>query len=104
MTKKNEETTTEAVATEEIVFQDPPATRGGRATSEAHAKIAEILKANVGQWAKVKVNAANDGLASSIRRGTGVAFRDGVYEARSVKNTEKSYDIFARYIEPRPAA
>ena len=95
---------TAAETTDELVWEAPPATRGGRAVSEKHAKIAAGLKARPGEWAKVQTNATNDGLASSIRRSTGVSFRDGVYEARSVKNAEKDFDIFARYVEPRVVA
>ena len=89
------------VETSELVWEEPPAQRGGRAVSERHAVIADALKKKPGEWAKVGQSETNDGLATAIRKSKAVSFRDGVYEARSVKTGEKSYDIFARYIEPR---
>lgn len=87
--------------TSALVWEEPPTTRGGRAASPKQAAIADALKGKPGEWAKVSAGETNDGLASAIRKSTGVAFRDGVYEARSVKTGDKSYDIFARYIEAR---
>lgn len=95
---KNKVTETSA-----LTWEAPPTNRGGRAASPRHAAIADALKGKPGEWAKVGTGETNDGLASAIRKSTAVAFRDGVYEARSVKTGEKSYDIFARYIEPAAA-
>lgn len=83
-----------------LVWEEPPVKRGGRAISARQKEIAEALQSKPGDWAKVASAQLNDGLASSIRRGTGASFRDGVYEARSVKIGEKSYDIYARYMGP----
>ena len=92
---------TEEVQPNVIVWEEPPATRGGRATSQAQAEIAAALQSKPGEWAKVASDVGNDGLASTIRKSTGANFRSGVYEARSVKKGEKLYDVFARFIEPR---
>lgn len=87
--------------TSSLVWEEPPAQRGGRAVSARHQEIAQKLKERPGEWAKVAVGESNDGLATSIRKSVGVSFRDGVYEARSVKTGEKQYDIYARFIELR---
>lgn len=97
---KKDEVVAEEVAVE-VSWEAPPSVRGGRSTSKAHAQIAEQLKSKPGEWAKVSSGAKNDGLASSIRRSTGANFRDGKYEARSVKQENGSFDIFARFIEDR---
>ena len=81
-----------------LVWEEPPASRGGRAVSARQLEIAAALREKPGEWAKVASGEKNDGLASSIRRSTGASFRDGVYEARSVKTGEKQYDIYARFI------
>lgn len=84
----------------ELTWEEPPSVRGGRATSKVHAQIAEQLKSKPEQWAKVGAGVKNDGLATSIRRSLGANFRDGKYEARSVKLEGGGYDIFARYMGP----
>lgn len=85
-----------------FVFEiaEPPTrtTRGGKAE---HLTIAENLKANQGQSALVQTGAKSDGLAVSIRKSTGVAFRDGEYTARSVRREDGLYDIYATYVGPR---
>ena len=83
-----------------LVWEEPPASRGGRGVSAYQKQIADELKARPGEWAKVATGKTNDGLASAIRRSTGAAFRDGLYEARSVKVGEKNFDVYARYVSP----
>ena len=87
--------------TNNFVLAEPPATRSSGAGSPEHVAIAEFLKANAGKSARVKTGASNDGLASSIRKSTAVAFRDGEYTARSVKQADGLYDIYATYVGPR---
>lgn len=89
--------------TSSLTWEEPPTARGGRAVSARQQEIAAALKEKPGEWAKVATGETNDGLATSIRKSTGVSFRDGVYEARSVKTGDKQYDIFARFIEAREA-
>lgn len=96
MAKETQTETTEF----EITPEDPPAHRGGAAASVKQAKIAETLKATPEQWFKVAAEEKNDGLATAIRKSTGVAFRDGRYEAKASKTGEKSYSIWARYLGP----
>lgn len=98
---KNEDAVVETTeAAVEVVWENPPANRGGRATSKRHQEISDILKTKPGEWAKVGSNEKNDGLRTSIAKGTAVSFRDGEYEARSTKVGEGAYDIYARFVGP----
>lgn len=88
--KKNETPT--------ITWEEPPPSQRGRKLSPRLAAIADALKARPNEWAKVSEGETNDGLATSIRRGRAVAFRDGKYEARSAKQEDRTYTIYARYL------
>lgn len=75
-----------------------PPTRAGRyerGPFPSHVPIVKMLKKRPGEWVKVKsfanVSAANK-LATGIRRGTYIAFRDGDYEA-----VVRGSDVYARF-------
>lgn len=83
--------------TENIIWEEPPAPKRGRGASQRHVKIAETLKSNPGQWARVATGERNDNLAMAIRK-TGASFRTGRWEARGFRAADGTYNIFARYL------
>lgn len=92
-TKKVQETSTL------VKFEEPPATKGGRAESPRNREIAEALRAKPGEWALVAQGEKNDGLAVRIRTGKAKSFSEGVWEATSrFVSDEEGIDIYARFI------
>lgn len=86
------------VVSELVKFEEPPASKGGRAESPRNREIAEALRAKPGVWAKVESGVTNDGLAVRIRTGKAKSFADGVWEATSRRNDEDTIDIYARFV------
>lgn len=87
--------------TSELVWEEPPARRSGRAASPEHQRIADQLKSNPGKSARVATGVKNDGLATQIRKSSAVAFRDGVYTARAQRQPDGTFNIWATYVGPR---
>lgn len=81
-----------------VSFEAPPASKGGRAESPRNREIAEALRANPGEWAKVAANEKNDGLAVRIRTGKAKSFAEGIWEATSRRNDDDTIDIYARFV------
>lgn len=81
-----------------LVFEAPPAANGGRAESPRNREIAEGLRANPGEWAKVATGEKNDGLAVRIRTGKAKSFATGKWEATSRRNEDETIDIYARFV------
>lgn len=82
----------------EIVFEEPPASQGGRAESPRNREIAEALKKYPNEWAKIDGAAKNDGLAVRIRTGKAKSFAEGKWEATSRGNEDGTFSIYARYV------
>lgn len=81
-----------------VTFEAPPASKGGRAESPRNREIADALRANPGEWAKVAASEKNDGLAVRIRTGKAKSFADGKWEATSRRNEDDTIDIYARFV------
>lgn len=81
-----------------VTFEAPPASKGGRAESPRNREIAEALRGNPGEWAKVAEAEKNDGLAVRIRTGKAKSFADGIWEATSRRNDDDTIDIYARFV------
>ena len=81
-----------------VTFEAPPASKGGRAESPRNREIAEALRGNPGEWAKVAAGEKNDGLAVRIRTGKAKSFAEGIWEATSRRNDDDTIDIYARFV------
>ena len=81
-----------------VTFEAPPASKGGRAESPRNREIAEALRSNQGEWAKVAEAEKNDGLAVRIRTGKAKSFAEGIWEATSRRNDDDTIDIYARFV------
>lgn len=115
-TKENEpvsETETTEAATKtaepENVFEwaEPPAapeqTRRGRGVSDYWQKVADALKTNTGQWAKVAEHSGETGknkasnFATRIRTGSSRAFEKDMYEVAPRELPSGGWGVFARH-------
>lgn len=82
----------------EVTFEEPPASKGGRAESPRNREIAEALRKKPGSWALIAKGEKNDGLAVRIRSGKAKSFAEGTWEATSRRNDDNTIDIYARFV------
>lgn len=86
----------------EIVWQDPPKSRNGRAIN--YAAVIESLKANPGRWALISADwKTSAGPAAFRQNGCDVTTRRN----KDDKGDEKTWSVYARYpvkvVPPSPA-
>ncbi len=80
----------------QVTWEAPKNVRRARRDWEP---TATSLKERKGEWAKLDGDTTSPGLAYHIKKGQLKDFRPaGAFEARSTKNEDGTYDIFARYV------
>lgn len=78
------------------VWETPPSARKPRTD---WSKTADQLREKPGDWLRIQENSKSAGLTFHIKTGRLKAFRpSGEFQARSTKNTDGTYNIYARFV------